>query len=229
MVEPSVSCEFRIAHRHAFLSFVLVSTTSFQETYTRSRPAIKRAEHRLTSLLQDVVRRIEDPKLVRAKLDAVRAKSVISLERKAREAGWTPDEALARCPDLVGGRVVCNNNGDVYRFEALLREHLPMDTGPVRRQDYIRSPRSGYRALHLNFLLDIGEPLSRRMVACEVQIRSRLQDAWAELSHADIYKQADLPADLLARSIDLSVLLAAAEEIAGSIRARVRRVKEPPR
>lgn len=202
--------------------------TTFRETYRRSRPALKRAEHQLTALLQDVVRCIEDPRLVRAKLGAVRPKSATSLERKARAAGWTPDEALAQCPDLIGGRVVCNNIEDVYRFEALLRERLPVDAGPAQRQDYIRSPRDGYRALHLNFLLDVGEPLSRRMVPCEVQIRSRLQDAWAELSHADIYNQHDLPADLLARSVDLSLLLAAADEIAGGIRASVRHVTVPP-
>lgn len=202
--------------------------TTFREAYNRTRPALKRATDRLTSLLQDVVGQIEDPKLVRAKFGAVRPKGVTGLERKARDAGWTPDEALSRCCDLIGGRVVCNNVEDVYRFEALLQESLSFEAGPVERQDYIHSPKDGYRALHLNFRLDVGEPLAPQMIPCEVQIRSRLQDAWAELSHADIYKHNDLPADLLARSVDLSVLLAAAEQIASGIRASVRRVTEPP-
>ena len=192
------------------------------------RPVLKRAADRLSSLLQDVVGQIQDPKLVRAKLGAVRPKSMTSLERKARDAGWTPDEALFHCPDLIGGRVVCNNVEDVYRFEALLCEYLPFDSRPVERQDYIASPKNGYRALHLNFRLDVGEPLAPRLVPCEVQIRSRLQDAWAKLSHADIYKLDDLPADLFARSADLSLLLAAADEIATGIRASVHRITEPP-
>ena len=205
-----------------------LSMTTFREAYSRTRPALKRATDRLTSLLQDVVGQIEDPKLVRAKFGAVRPKSVTGLERKARDAGWTPDEALSRCYDLIGGRVVCNNVEDVYRFEALLHERLSFEAGPVKQQDYIHSPKDGYRALHVNFYLDVGEPLAPQMIPCEVQIRSRLQDAWAELSHADIYKHDDLPADLLARSVDLSVLLAAAEEIASDIRASAQRVMEPP-
>lgn len=202
--------------------------SKFLQAYSQMRPTLELAADRLQSLLLAVVGRIEDPKLVRVKLGGIRLKAPASLERKAREAGWTPDQALSLCPDLVGARVVCNNVEDVYRFEALLREYLPFEPGPVKRQDYIRSPKYGYRALHLNFRLNVGEHIIRRMVPCEVQIRSRLQDAWAELSHADFYKHDDLPPDLLARAEDLSLMLAATEEIAGEIRARVRRVTEPP-
>lgn len=202
--------------------------STLHDAYSQVRPLLEHAANRLRSLLQDVVGRIEDRRLVRVEFDAVRPKTPASLARKAREAGWSPDETLSRCPDLVGGRVGCNNVEDVYRFEALLRERLPFEAGPVERQDYIHTPKDGYRALHLNFRLDAGTPLAPQAVPCEVQIRSRLQDAWAELSHADIYKHDDLPADLLARAVDLSRLLAAAEEIAGDIRARVRQVTEPP-
>jgi hypothetical protein len=65
-------------------------------------------------------------------------------------------------------------------------------------------------------------------VPCEVQIRSRLQDAWAELSHDDIYKQTDLAEDLRARAKDLAEVLSAADKIASDIRVRVRRVTVPP-
>ena len=202
--------------------------TTLDEAYIRMRPILERATHRLRSLLQDVVGRIEDRALVRVEFDAVRPKSRPSLERKARAFGWDPDEALSRCPDLVGGRIVCNNVEDVLRFEALLREALPFESGPVERQDYIRAPKDGYRAVHLNFRLNVGQPLAPRNIPCEVQVRTRLQDAWAELSHADIYKHNDLPPDLQARAMDLSRLLAAADDIASDIRARVRQVTEPP-
>lgn len=109
-----------------------------------------------------------------------------------------------------------------------MRERLPFEAGPIQQQDYIQTPKVGYRALHINFRLDVGAPLAPRAIRCEVQIRSRLQHAWAELSHADIYKHDGLPPDLMARAADLSRLLAAAEEIAADIRARVRLVTEPP-
>lgn len=199
------------------------------DAYEQRRPALDRAVGQLKSLLVTVLGQIEDRRLVRAEFDDVRPKALASLKRKAIRQGWTPEQALTQCPDLVGGRVVCNNVEDVYRFEALLRENLPVESGQAERQDYIAKPTNqGYRALHLNFRLDAGESLNREMIPCEVQIRSRLQDAWAEISHADLYKQAGLPPDLLARAKDLSRLLATAEEIAGEIRARVQDVTEPP-
>ncbi len=202
---------------------------AFDEAYERKRPALERAVKQLELLLLDVLGRIGDRRLVRAEFDDVRAKSLSSFKRKARKAGWSPDEALSQCPDLVGGRVVCNNVEDVYRFEALLRECLPFESGPPERQDYIRSPKEqGYRALHLNFRLNVGQGFQHEMIPCEVQIRSRLQDAWAEIAHADIYRHDNLPSDLRDRAKDLSRLLAAAEEIAGEIRARARQLTEPP-
>ena len=202
---------------------------AFDEAYERKRPALERAEKQLKLLLREVLGRIEDRKLVRAEFDDVRAKSLSSVRRKARKAKWNPDEALSQCPDLVCGRVVCNNVEDVYRFEALLRECLSIESGPLERQDYIRSPKEqGYRALHLNFRLNVGQGFEHEMIPCEVQIRSRLQDAWAKITHADIYKHDNLPSDLRDRAKDLSRLLATAEEIAGEIRARVRQLTEPP-
>lgn len=201
--------------------------STLDEAYRRKRPVLERAAGQLKSLLRDVHGRIEDRRLVRAEFDDVRPKSLSSLKRKARRAGWSPDDALSRCPDLVGGRVVCNNVEDVYRFEALLRECMPLESGLPERQDYIDTHRHGYRALHLNFLLNAAQGFIPEMIPCEVQIRSRLQDAWAKITHADIYKQNHLPPDLRDRAADLSRLLAAAEEIAGEIRARVQRLAEP--
>lgn len=202
--------------------------SAFDEAYERRRPALERAVRQLKLLLRDVVGRIEDRRLVRAEFDDVRPKGLSSLKRKARRAGWSPDDALSQCPDLVAGRVVCTNVEDVYRFEALLRECLPIESGSPERQDYIDHPKQGYRALHLNFRLNAGQGFEHVMIPCEVQIRSRFQDAWAKIVHADIYKQDNLPPDLRDRAEDLSRLLAVAEEIAGDIRARARQLTEPP-
>lgn len=202
--------------------------SEFDEIYRRKRPALTRAEAQLRSLLEAVVSRIEDRKLVRAEFDDVRSKSLSQLESKARRFGWSAEDAFVRCNDLVGGRVVCNNVEDVYRFEELLKARLPADSGRIEREDYIGKPnRQGYRALHLNFRLNVSRNLEPELIPCEVQIRSRLQDAWAELSHDDIYKQKDIPPDLLDRVKDLSDLLAQADSTASSIRARVQRMTLP--
>ena len=193
-------------------------------------PSLKRAKTRLRSLLREIVASIDDRTLVRAEFERVRVKSLSSLERKRRDFKWNPDDALTNCTDLVGGRVVCNNVEDVYRFEELLRESLSLDSGQIETQDYIKKPtKQGYRALHLNFRLNGGRGLNYELIPCEVQIRSRLQDAWAKLSHPDIYKPENLPTDLCERAADLAEQLAAADRIASGIRARVRQIIDPPK
>jgi putative GTP pyrophosphokinase len=203
--------------------------SEFDEIYKRKRPALARAETQLRSLLEAVVGQIEDRKLVRAEFDDVRSKCLSELKSKAKKFGWSAEHAFIRCSDLVGGRVVCNNVEDVYRFEELVKECLPADSGQIERQDYIDRPkRHGYRALHLNFRLNVARTFGPELIPCEIQIRSRLQHAWAELSHGDIYKQKDLPLDLLDRVKDLSDVLAQADSTASSIRARVERIMTPP-
>ena len=207
-----------------------MSVTGLNEIYEERNSALQQAARRLHSILREVVTRIEDKTLVRAEVRSVRIKGLSSLERKATAKGWKAEEALSACSDLIGGRVVCNNIEDVYRFAELLKEQPPSAWGEFEAQDHIKNPNfGGYRALHVNFRLDVSRhPLQPDLVACEVQIRSRLQDAWAELSHDDIYKQPDLPEDLRGRAKDLAEVLAAADKIASGIRVRVTEASVPP-
>ena len=199
--------------------------SDIQETYERRHPALRKAEEQLRSILESVVATIEDKTLVRAEVSKVRIKEVPSIERKIVSAGSDPDQGLSHCEDLIGGRVVCNNVEDVHRFAELLKERLPSSWDEFIVQDYTIEPKEGgYRALHVNFRLDVEEDTFQwDFVPCEVQIRSRLQDAWAELSHDDIYKQPGLPEDLRARAKDLAEVLGAADRIASDIRSRVMR------
>ena len=202
-----------------------------REIYEHKLPELCRAKARIKSLLKEVVLAIEDRNLVRAEVLCVRIKDFPSLQRKARKNGWQPDQALWRCTDLIGGRVVCNNIEDVHRFAELLKERLPLFLDfDLDVQDYISEPKGGgYRALHVNFRLDfVVEHFQMHSVPCEVQIQTRLQNAWAELSHDDIYKQSGLPEDLRARANDLAEILAAADKIASDIRLRVMREIHAP-
>jgi hypothetical protein len=55
---------------------------------------------------------------------------------------------------------------------------------------------------------------------CEIQIRSRLQDAWAELSHEDFYR-GNVPTSLNSAIEKLSEKLYAADKAADSLRSRI--------
>ena len=198
--------------------------------YDEKRPALEQAKSKLRKSLRRVVGSIEDRDLVRAALRPVRIKEFESFRSKALRECWSADEALSVCSDLVGGRVVCNNLEDVRRFSELLKES-GIDARPlVDEQDHVHAPdEKGYRALHLDLKLNVGKSaFQAEIVPCEVQIRTRLQDAWAELTHEDIYKQANLPEDLEARARDLAEVLAAADQIATRIRSRAMRERSAP-
>jgi len=123
--------------------------------------------------------------------------------------------------------VVCNNIEDVRRFAELLKEELYWDNYDV--ENFVDEPSvDGYRAFHINLRVDVGEPLSPDIVLCEVQIRTRLQDAWAELSHEDIYKPVHLSDGLRARTKDLAEILAAADKVASGIRLDAKKEVAPP-
>ncbi len=198
--------------------------------YVDRLPALQRAREELSKLLHKVAASIEDRNLVRANIVSLRIKEFESFRSKAVRRDWTADEAIRACTDLVGARVVCSNVEDLRRFAELLKE----DNGDVRplvdEADYIQKPQDrGYRALHLDLVMLVGGSVLRPdTVRCEVQIRTLLQDAWANLVHDDIYKQMGLPEDLEARARDLAAVLATADEIASSIRSRAARVLTAP-
>ena len=201
----------------------------FSAAYKNKLPYLKQVEGLLKKILMGVIHGLDDPKLVRARVEKFRIKEPDSLARKAKQRGWQSDQALWLADDLIGARVVCNNIEDVYRFQELLEEKLHISE--VKVQDYILKPGdAGYRALHLNFRLEVipdHAPLTSYQVGCEVQVRSLLQDVWARLSHADIYKGDGLPEDLRQRMTDLSDVLASTDQIASRVRKRVAKIQTP--
>lgn len=220
------------------------SPQSFEDelarAYADQLPDLEAAAEQLKDLLKETIGRLPHGRLVRAHLprphsrdgtENPRIKSLESLRRKAEANGWDPEEAVRKAADLVGGRVVCNNREDVYRFAEVLEElATPIDGPPIRREDYIADPKdSGYRCLHLYVPIDVGEAMAPRYVTCEVQVRTLLQHAWAVLSHEDIYKFGEgLPDDLRDRVRDLGEFLATADRQASEVRDRVMELREPP-
>jgi len=204
------------------------------ELYQEAQPFLEEAARLLGQRLLNAFRKLGDPYLVRARVDSSRIKPLTSIQRKARSKRWTFEQALERCTDLVGYRVVCNNLQDVARAADLLEGSLRDDKIEVHRQDHVKKvKRGGYRAIHLDIELPVALREKTRDVGCEVQIRSLLQDSWARLSRADIYTSERRLSESLLRSMEnLSELLHVADKIADDIRreiSRPRKGKRPPK
>ena len=134
---------------------------NIKKAYSKIKPILTQAQIKLKSLLLRVIESIEDKKLVRARLDNIRIKDSDSVKRKFQIKLGNADDieksqlSILDIKDLVGGRVVCNNIQDVYRFVELLRDILPGDSG-LEIQDYIKQPNNlGYRAIHVNIKIQV--------------------------------------------------------------------------
>lgn len=99
--------------------------------------------------------------------------------------------------DVLGMRIVCPFMDDLDRVETALREHF--DVLEVERKGAEYSVREfGYASVHylVQMPTDIRESFHLdRVLPVEVQLRTILQDAWAEVEHELVYKAEFSPFD----------------------------------
>lgn len=174
----------------------------------------------ISQRIESAVAKLGDPHLIRGKLAPHRIKKPESLRRKAAEFGWTFTDALTNARDMVGFRVVCNNLQDVRRAVELLTKEL-RDIGlNINIVDLIKRPRDGYRAIHLWFPFPIQVAAAKMTLHCEIQVRSLLQDTWAELSRVDFYR-GNVPPALKTSMEKLSDKFYEADKAADKLRVRI--------
>jgi len=141
--------------------------------------------------------------LPREALEVVtRVKPLTSFLDKLERLGWPdfyyPTDVIR---DLIGARVVCWFVDDCYGLRKMLEQSHGFRVNLHETEDFIANPKpSGYRSIHLmaDFTYDsvTGDDgchqLTPRTMVCEIQIRTRLQDAFGQLTHDFPYKSSAL-------------------------------------
>ena len=117
------------------------------------------------------------------------------LVRRVREAG--PLQQCMELTDLLGIRLVCPFLEDIGRIERELRERYDVLEVERKGSNY-SSHEFGYDSTH--YLVRVPREISERCglpadLTCELQLRTILQDAWAEVEHELIYKADFTPLD----------------------------------
>lgn len=132
--------------------------------------------------------------------------------------------------DLVGTKVLCKSPRDQRLIFDALNDPQRLDTLRCRFQvDYTTEVKpSGYRACHS--ILEVPVPAADPVLV-EVQVKTRLQDAWSELTHEDLYKpgSAIRPGRFhgsVART--MAALLAEVDHLADELAAEIASSVEPP-
>ncbi|MDR3200930.1 MAG: tetratricopeptide repeat protein [Spirochaetales bacterium] len=157
--------------------------------------------------------------------------------RKAKDLSSKPDRhaQLERdnsvlITDFIGIRVICPFEEDTVRVEDIIRSHFEVVERERKGEDY--SPREfGYEAIHLVIKLEGRTEIAGVMqeeVLCEVQLRTILQDAWAEVEHELLYKAEFTPFDepIRRRLAAVNANLSLVDTIFQEIRDYQRRLQE---
>lgn len=91
-----------------------------------------------------------------------------------------PEMKLSRMQDIGGVRAIVGTIKKVRELEAQYREKKRFEHELVGSKDYITSPApSGYRSVHLIYKYKNKKARSYNGLALELQIRTKLQHAWA--------------------------------------------------
>ncbi len=92
--------------------------------------------------------------------------------------------------DFFGLRIVCPFLEDIETVSSLISSHFEvLDTERKANQHSFRE--FGYDSVHLSIRLDsqlTGRSMPGVRKVCEIQLRTILQDAWAEVEHELVYK-----------------------------------------
>lgn len=128
-----------------------------------------------------------------------RVKSSRSLIRKLRQDP-SASRSWESITDKVGVRVICSTKSDCRRADDALR------AGPWRELEHeVKTGKHDelfYPGIHLIVISsDTADHLSEP-IPCEIQIRTRAQDAWAVISHKLSYKGVVTPPKKMKRLID---------------------------
>jgi putative GTP pyrophosphokinase len=163
-----------------------------------------------------------------------RVKSLTSFLRKLEKLDWPmfghPTEVIT---DLIGARVICWFVDDCYGMLDYIQATKQFLIKPRSLEDYIQDPKpTGYRAIHI--LADISydrvKTYQERSIVVEdkmigeIQIRSKLQDAWSDFTHAMYIKvPAELQEDYNTAISDIASRLSAEDNSALAVREILQR------
>lgn len=181
--------------------YLFEKAIDFYHRYDRELKQIRKLLHlRLSQLAYAYTRENQLP--CESVLVKTRVKSLESFVNKGMKINLSqfsfPESMVY---DLIGARVTCWFLDDCRGISDLITNSNFIHVEPDKVLNYIDNPKpSGYRSIHLHGKIAYERMVSRKgkielipeKVVCEIQIRTKLMDTWADLTHEFHYKAKDL-------------------------------------
>lgn len=198
---------------------------TFRNRYNKCKPLYEKVLIEAEKALTTIKLKHQKKATLRIAYIDGRVKSEHSVIMKALDRDVHADKVFEFLGDVVGLRVVVNNLKDIDPLVDEIRQHP--DFKILDREDH--AGESPYRALHLQAIYNVSYDDAHHEVPIEIQIRTLLQDAWAILTHHDIYKnQAGLPELAQPISRHLSDSFSGLDRLADEFRQKIEATVEPP-
>ncbi len=195
----------------------------------------------LSNAVQQLIRECLSRRGIKVQGVDARAKSVDSFTAKASSPSDHDPEVpkyqdpLVEIDDLAGVRIVAFFPRSLDEIEAMISDEFDVFERSDKGAALIEEGRFGYQSIH--YLVTLNEsrtqlseyaPFSRAIV--ELQVRTILQHAWAEIEHDIQYKSASaIPAEISRRFLALAGLLELADREFQAIQDEDLAIKEQAR
>ena len=172
-------------------NFILPNKLEIEKRYESYRPAFNEILDKIENLLKQKINLPSNP-TYKARIKSFPSYYKKILRQKAKESSESIE--LVTLTDMIGIRVICAFVEDLALVEKQVVESF--DVKEIERKGADQSFKEfGYESVHIliaipeNCLPESGiSPELRKNLVCEIQVRTILQDAWAEVEHELIYK-----------------------------------------
>lgn len=179
---------------------------------------------RLANLLAEKI-----PNQIQTRIHSIkyRIKDFESFYEKISRKGY--DKPFEQCTDTIGFRIICLFKGQIKQIVRLLKKEYRVIEEIQQRKDV---DRFAYDSVHLIIRLkkdnNTQKDFKELKIPCEIQIRTILQEAWAEIEHSLNYKQIGIDKTMQRKINALSAMLEIADDEFQEIKNTYQKqIKEP--
>lgn len=158
------------------------------EWYTANRPTYKLLCQKVESIIKEIL----ETEGVSIHTTTARAKEITSFSQKIEDPKYdTPQEQIK---DLAGIRIIAYVESDLVKINQLIEDAFDIDPlHSLNKADELGIDKVGYKSVHYVATLKrdrlaLPEYNKFKGLYFEIQIRTILQHAWAEIEHDKNYK-----------------------------------------